>query len=535
MDFRDPPTSKKPVISEPESNSSMIDVSEESNESADGEHQQTTTEDDNSWLAFQDCTIAFAIDVSGSTEGHILEIEREAVSTISSLLTPAAQRRSRVIPWNSTTEPVTIVTGLPSLRSYGGTCPTSLARKSESSNTIQNSTLWVLLTDGIIDANEYQQFAHELAINNLHGMACIIMVFGDTRRRPAHCNISVGVSVFAALPDCLFLYVDEKSGIVYLMQCSGRFTQILEVQGKAQPELDAKVRWADLPQIDLHDLIHVSVPVPRKLGKDELALQGGLVINLEDLWSGHDLGEETIEQIFRHDDNLRSIMLTSQTRGRVESFRNWLKPFLDAGNLHFSAKLEDGGKSMKAIKTMLEEMQTVGITEPRKVELQLRLKNAHERNQVSLFNELQTTSNKSRRKYACDEALSRSSGPVHTGQSISRVRSCAPSYSDENSDDWDFDQFVSRRGTTHSSSKAGSQADPLSDVIPLFTNGFYRIVEPDSSFDETCNLCARPKSTLVLFLRQPPSKVSMPGFPAAKSVSKIAYPLAMGNLPETDI
>jgi hypothetical protein len=525
-------TSRKPATSE--SDSSMVDVPGESNESTDGKHQQTTA-DDSSWLAFQDCTIAFAIDISGSTEGHILDIEREAVSTISSLLTPTAQSRSRVIPWNSTTEPVTIVANLPYLRSYGGTCPTSLARRSESRHTIQNSTLWVLLTDGVIDKNEYQQFAHELALNSLHGVACIIMVFGDTRRRPAHCNISVGVSVFAAVPDCLFLYVDQKSGIVYLMQCSGRFTQILEVQGKAQPELDAKVRWADLPQIDLHDLIRVSVPVPRKLGKEELALQGGLVINLENLWSGRDLGEETIDQIFRHDDNLRSIMLTSQTRGRVESFQKWLKPFLNPENLRFAVKLEDGGESMKAIKTMLEEMQTVGITEPRKVELQLRLKNAHERNQVNLFNELRTISNKARRKGTCDEALSRSSGPVHTGQSISRVRSCVPSYSDENLDDWDFDQFVSRRGTTPSSSKAGGETDPLSDVIPLFTTGFFKIVEPNSSFDETCDLCARPNSTLVLFLRQPPSKVSTPGFPAAKSVSKIAYPLAMGNLPETDI
>ena len=534
MDFGRPPTSRKPVTSDSESDSSMIDVPEESDGSRDGKDQQIV-EEDNSCLAFQDCTVAFAIDTSGSTAGHTLDNESEAVSTIWRLLTPSAQSRSRVIPWNSTTEPVVHMAKLPGLRSHGNTHPTSLARKSESRNTIQNSTLWVLLTDGIIDMSEYQQFAKDLALNSLHGIACIIMVFGDTDRRPCNCNISVGVSVFAVVPDCLFLYVDRTSQTVYLMQCSGRFTQILEVQGKAQPELGAKTRWVDLPKVKLHDLIYVSVPVPRKLGKDDLALQGGLVINLEDLWSGRDLGEETINQIFRHDDNLRSIMLTSQTRGRVESLRNWLKPFLDPGNLQFRAKLEDKGEAMKAIKTMLEEMQADGIPEPRKVELQLRLKKAHEQNQVSLFNELQTTSNRFRRSERSASVLERSSEPVHTGQSIGRIRPSVSSYSDENSDNWGFEQLVSRRGTTSSSSKAGGQADPLSDVIPLFTNGFFKIVEQDSSLDETCNLCAKPKSTLVLFLRQPPSKVSTPGFPAAKSASKIAYPLAMGNLPETDI
>lgn len=509
-----------------EPDSLMVDISDESNERRD-EHEQTA-EADNSWLAFRDCTIAFAIDTSGSTAGHILNIEREAVSTIWGLLTPPAQSRSRVIPWNSTTEPVILVEKLPILRSYGDTSPKSLARQRESRDTIQNSTLWVLLTDGVINASEYQQFAKDLALNSLHGIACIIMVFGNTRRRPCNCNISVGVSVFAVVPDCLFLFVDDTSGIVYLMQCSGRFTQMLEIHGKAQPVLDEGTGWADLPQVDLQDLRHVSIPVPRKLGKDDLALQGGLVINLEDLWSGRDLGEEIIDQIFRHDDNLRSIMLTSQTRGRVESFQDWLKPFLDPGNLHFSAKFEDGGESMKAIKAMLEELQTVGIPEPRKFELQLRLRNAHEQNTVSLANEYERmTFNSSSRKDQSDTALIRSQGPVHIGQAISSSRTSGSSYLNltEDSEGW----------VTTSSSKAGADADPLSDVIPLFTNGFFKIGEPDSSFEETCNLCASPNSTLVFFLRQPPSKLSTPGFASANSVSKLTYPLAMGNFPETDI
>ena len=336
-------------------------------------------EAENPWVAFENCRIAFAIDTSGSTEGHTLNIEREAVSAMWKLLTPTAQSYARVIPWNDTTESVVQISGLPNLRSYGGTSPTALARTSSSRSTIQNSTFWVLLTDGIINRWEYQAFAQDIATHNLHGIACIIMIFGHTNTTPSNCNISVGVSVFAAVPDCLFLYVDSTSGIMYLMQASGRFTQILEVAGKSQPVLDANTQWFDLPKVNLKDLTHVSIPIPRKLGVNDLALQDGLVINLADLWSGKDLGEETIDAIFAHDDNVRSIMLTSQTRGRVDAFQSWLKRFLEPGAVQF----KDGGEAMRKIMAMLEEMQRPETTEQRRIELEQRVTKSEESAGVS--------------------------------------------------------------------------------------------------------------------------------------------------------
>ncbi|ERF73685.1 hypothetical protein EPUS_00938 [Endocarpon pusillum Z07020] len=525
--------STKMVNFEPED--TKVDTLQDSQEPK-AEQQQVADEDD-SWVAFQDCTIAFAIDTSGSTLGNTLNIEREAISSIWSLLTPLARSRSRVIPWNSTTEPVISITMLPNLRSYGGTYPTSLVQKSESRNTIKSSTLWVLLTDGIIDASEYQQFAKDLALHGLHGIACIIMVLGNTRRSPWDCDISVGVSVFAAVPDRLFLYVDDTSEIAYLMQCSGRFTKILEVQGKKQPVLDTRTLWFDLPQIDLKDLVYVSIPVPRKLGKIELALQGGLVINLEDLWSGQDLGEETTDRIFQHGDNLRSIMLTSQTRGHVESFQNWLKPFLEPGNLQFSAKLEDGGEAIRTIKAMLEEMQTVVIPEQLRVELQVRLRTAHEQNKVNLLKQYEGKRKKSsHRRKSGNSANERSHEPVHQGRFLSSrtIGGLTPD-SDEDSDTWKTDKLVRKDRITPSSSTAGVQEVRSSNVVPLFTNDFFKGTEPGRSFDGRCNLCASLDSTLVLFLRDQPSKLSTPGFPAVSSVSKLAYPLAMGTFPETDI
>jgi hypothetical protein len=60
-------------------------------------------------------------------------------------------------------------------------------------------------------------------------------------------------------------------------------------------------------------------------------------------------------------------------------------------------------------------------------------------------------------------------------------------------------------------------------------------VSEDNAFTGTCSLCATKNTTLALFLQEPPTTRVTPGFPARGSKSKVAYPLAVGNFPETDI
>lgn len=370
-------------------------------------------------------------------------MEQDAVSKIWSLLTPAAQGHSRIITWNSTTEAVVAMSEIQSLKSYGGTFPTALMADRVSRGTIQKSDLWVLLKDGKIDSAEYQKFAQQIAFNKIHGITCVIMIFGDKSQTPSKCDISVGVSIFATVPDCLFLYSD-LSGIVHLMQCSGRFTQILELQRKPQPVLNSKTRWSDLPNVQLQKLANVSIPAPQRLGRDEIALQNGSVINLEELWSGRNLSEEIIDCIFEHDGNLRSIMLTSQTRNRVEEFQNWLKPFLEPGN---AVSLEEG-EVMTSIKAMLQEMKTE-ISEERRAELEEKFSITHD--EYTTFREARM-SRENERSTTSRSAMARLSKLPSRGQAISTLRDDSIIESDEESFDLISDWHAGGKESTSTES-----------------------------------------------------------------------------------
>ena len=487
-----------------------------------------------SWIPFSDCAIAFAIDTSGSTLGHVLTIEQQAVRQIWALLTSAAKMQCRILPWNSTADPVIDIAGLHTLRSYGGTQPGALVENTASRHAIRNSTLWVLLTDGQIAQEEIEYFANDLAANNLHGIACIVIVCAGTSDLPYDCDISVGVAAFAATSDCLFLYVDIGSNATYLLQCSGRFSQILEMKGKKQPVLDPITRWKDLPQISLQDLACVSIPAPKNLAAHEIALQGDLVINVEELWSGRITDDKTIDQIFRNSDNLKAIMLTAQTRGRVEAFQDWLKPFMDPGHPVMSARVDEDGKAMKAIKAMLEEMQS-GVSEQRKQELQRELSLAHAQNQAALEVQYRHSAEApTHRRVSSVTAYERSEQPVTRGGSLSTLRPVSPSYSDLNSESDDYDRYLRQMEVTPSSTTATQT--PVSGLTrPLLTINFLKSSDTDSSFDGFCQLCGSQDVTLSLLFRKPPSQIQTPGFPAPNSNSKLAFPLAMGNFPETDV
>jgi hypothetical protein len=69
----------------------------------------------------------------------------------------------------------------------------------------------------------------------------------------------------------------------------------------------------------------------------------------------------------------------------------------------------------------------------------------------------------------------------------------------------------------------------------LLTRGFQRPTFPNGEFRGTCSLCEERNTTLALLLREAPSTHAISGFPRTGSKSKLAFPLGMGNFPETDI
>lgn len=458
------------------------------------------------WAKFADSTISFAIDTSGSTLGETLRREQQAIHDVSNILGDTAKRAARILPWNSTADPVTTLSGLSRLSSYGGTDPGSLIDASSSLAALQNSSLWFLITDGEIPESSLHHFASRLCSSRLHGTPCVIMVFGNVRGRPSDCNISVGVSVFAVVPDCLFLFMDTKSNRCYLLQCKGTFTEVLEKNNQQQPVLDDNTAWSDLPQITLDDLSCVRVPKHRVLQPNEIYLDADLVVNLGDLFAGRVTEKKVVDSILDSPEYVRNIVMTAQTRGLQQQVRDWLvKQEIDLEDLPTPAAPKFDITATNSISTLMQNMaqsrnRSQDNAEVSMLQAQLRASNS---SASVAYNTSYATS--SAKAYSRKQSVN--SGVTRTRSSVTQARDLS---------------------ITHNK--------PLQKLNQqLLTPGFHVPSGRDGHFQGTCPLCGQDKATLALLLREPPRSQSTRDFPATGSKSSLAFPLAMGNFRETDV
>ena len=477
------------------------------------------------WTLFSDSTISFAIDTSGSTLGGTLAREQQAILDISATLSNTAKDAARVLPWSSHADQVMTLSGLPQLTSYGGTDPGALLYADSCLAALQNSSLWFLITDGEIPEFSLHRFASGLSSSRLHGTACVIIVFGTPRGRPSDCNISVGVSVFAVVPDCLFLFMDTHSDRCYLLQCKGTFTEILEKNNHQQPELDDNTRWDDLPRISLDDLGCVRVPKHRDLKADEIYLNANLVINLVDLFAGRITDKEVIDAILDSPEHIRTVTMTAQTRGLEKQLREWvIKQELDPSDLLSADAPKVNESTSRSVSTLMQKM-TAYPDLPRNDQeisrLQAEIRAANSARSSSINATWVASSAKvASRHHSIQSAVVRSKSSVTHARQLSMSNSNDFYQDDDNtsSDDDDEDSVPMQRNGQL-----------------LSTPGFQLSISSGGQFQGTCPLCDQNKATLSLLLREPPQSQGTDDFPAIDSKSNLAFPLAMGNFRETDI
>ena len=82
-------------------------------------------------------------------------------------------------------------------------CP-GVTRLKSRSLSLNSTRFWFLMTDGIIESQDVRRFARKLLEYGLHGIACVISIFGYLEEKPSDCNITVGLSVFAVSPHTAF-------------------------------------------------------------------------------------------------------------------------------------------------------------------------------------------------------------------------------------------------------------------------------------------------------------------------------------------
>lgn len=360
-------------------------------------------------IPYEDVTTAFAIDISLSTSLQgILTQEKQAILDLSSHLSSEANARARVLPWHDKANPPIKTHQTNELSPGLGTDPTVIISDRDHQTLLRNCSLWFLLTDGAIDTHDIQKFALGVGEMGLHGKACVVILFSARPFQPVQCNISVGQAVFAVAPDCAFLFHDVSTQEVYILQCKGCFRALLPSH-QTDVVVDYSVGWKDIPRTSYDKLACIAVPKPRHVDHNAIILESGRIVQLNDLYYGT-IGSDMSAEILDSDDNLKSILLAAQNRGKSREIENWVskqRTSRKAGPLYIDRPDLDGS-ALRQVKSLVTAMKGT-VYHPDLLEaLQQNLRESHQRNWTSFIHSIGLNSDTvDRRNTVVDDALAR--------------------------------------------------------------------------------------------------------------------------------
>lgn len=506
---------------------------------------------------FRQSKICICVDVSGSTYGPALKAEIKAIKQVCSLVPQSMYDNITIIPWNDASERPRSLSQIHTLESGGGTDPNVLLEDPECRLLLQEADFWFLMTDGEIDSSVVRQFARNLTDYGMHGKACIISVFGEKLMKPSHCNITVGLSVFAVSPHVVFMYTDIDTSKTTLLSTKGCFSNLLPA-GKRNPTLDYDTNWSDLPFVSYENLTRISVPRAQKVEKDELILHGNTRVNFNNLVSRETIDEDLMRQIMLNEDNIKTIALTAKLRGESDKLTKWLdkvdakieQDSMDEALDHKGSQLlkdtiaeigeADGSQvSSKDHGEMRDVPQNAYGSEPRPEHIPV---------SRAFKRVLERSSNRMKRMSNDDDDLdaretigghdfehlhslmpSNNSSPLPPNPPLPEA---LPSQKTQPNESFPIPPPEKRQGYGPlTETNTGNRDDHLNLAIA----GFLKPTQAKDQHILDCPKCGRARAVMTLLLRAPDQSMVTKNFPSVNSTSKLVYPLTMGNYPEMDI
>ncbi|KAI9779999.1 MAG: hypothetical protein M1816_003281 [Peltula sp. TS41687] len=464
-------------------------------------------------VPFQQARTCFAIDVSTSTSrAQILPQELYAVEKLCQDLHPQAREEVRVLPWSGTAHPI--------------------------------------VGPSYVEEAEVAKFASGIADQGLHGTACVVIMFGIPPYAPSLLNVSVGTAVFAASPNCLFLFHNVFTGDLYILQCKGSFKSLLRA-GSENPNVLPNTMWHELPRISYEKLSQIQVPKPIKLTSEQVALSDGdgdgMIIDMNDIYSDR-LDPSTVSRILTNDDNLKTVVMSASTRRRQSEFNSWLEKQKHADWYNDTIVRLDPGDATSALVERLINLLDRHHSQAEKEILQATLRNKHKTNWNRFLSSLGNNresepvvntvicsaqdrmDSMNSSKYPYDASIL---SPFH---STATTRTLLPPRPIPQSDDFRRSTLfrpppVYRRGACDF---GGSARQSSKDHTMCYTPEYHRGL-PRKELSGLCQVCGKSSRPMALLLKKRNTDRHTEGFPPPQARANYAYPLATGNVPETDI
>ncbi|KAG9235103.1 hypothetical protein BJ875DRAFT_459975 [Amylocarpus encephaloides] len=522
--------------------------------------------------AFINQRVSFAVDVSGSTQGLVLEQERWIIGTISRLLSDHMRSsQAEVLPWTGYALPVIGTDELNQLHALTGTCPSVLNTYPTFTRSLQQCSAWVLITDGQISEYEGKRFALGICDNEYHGTACVIIVVGYKARRPIDCDVSVGLAVFSSTPDCLFLFHDVETQQVYVLQSKGVFNAVLP-QDCSAVNLDNDTRWSDLPPFFYEQLSTLRITKRQRLKRSEISLQSGKVLDFKNLCR-YQIDAETANEILDNDDDLKTLLLSARIRGLESEVQRWI------GKQQLQAKdplttTRPVGQALRYTKDLLSAIIDK-LPEREKEILRCNLRIAHRANWASFLGSINLDQEAVvERSYVVQDAMTRidlnrqncRSGSPAALSPVSHRRAAAPTPPAPNPGygyghgygqpsypiTGSSNQHPSYIQSSYSTGAYSNYSPPSPQPVYrrsflgrgsgsqqhskyLYTKHYQPASSSNASFRGYCAFCGEDDAVLAILIKKPPDDEKTDPFPEPNARNRTLYPFAMGVFPETDI
>ncbi|KAF5613406.1 hypothetical protein F25303_14234 [Fusarium sp. NRRL 25303] len=509
----------------------------------------------------QKLPLVFAVEVSSTSE-KIFQQEKNAISHIVSKLEPKELAyQSYILPWDRQAHDPVPANLIGDLRHGVGSNPSSIFDNRLGRRYLEQSKIWFLMTDGVIEEERANAFTNNIVESGLHGTPSVIIVFGNRSRPPSRSKLSIGMSICAPSPHCAVLFHDVWSNEPFIVQAKGCFASLLP-RGSYFKWFSG-TKWTDFPQTSYDRLLRVRVPQSIRLSKDEVALPYGRVFDMKSIYNDS-MSDQDKLQLVSNNSALDAIMVVARTRGEGFLVKLWIESLRRTTTTEsFTIERDDvdsrgitamrfllmaAEQELKAPNTRHKDIWSclTSVAPPRCSRSMQVPGTSHldfHRASVRLQN---------KRNWANFEAkveIERAAlGRVTKG--LQEVQSAMGILDDPLPDDPSLataDTFwypASGLKTATDNEKLPASVLPKKldkqDVDkPLFLSGFKGTRKlkkaARSRACATCPICREPNSIQTLLLRTSPKDNKTPHLPLPNQLLKLKCPLALGNCPEVDI
>ncbi|KAL8937757.1 MAG: hypothetical protein Q9216_004263 [Gyalolechia sp. 2 TL-2023] len=330
----------------------------------------------------------FAVDASGSTSGHIIQVEGQFVENLchsqdsaakwgSSCSKPKALLR-QINRWNSSYWDA----------DQGGTYPGEILRCKSATECVQKADVWYLMTDGEIHQNDVQELASLANRERVTNVPVCLVVFGTRRKNPDSMNISVGIPVYATAAEAIILFKDVHSRQVYVVAAKGVFSAL----AKTPNHVDLS-QWDNLACFDdensfAQECESRGIKVTRSIDRHDTPAVSlgqtwdsstGVLVDIDALLSQNRVDTNDIDDLLE-EETFEQLALICKTRRKLADLRSFLLR-------HKQEEMIVRLKDIHGAGQILQELHESDPTSVDRQELTRRLREAHAANRQAYLAE----------------------------------------------------------------------------------------------------------------------------------------------------